>query len=104
MDQEENDMMTRVGPGTPAGETLRCYWLPVSFSDEIQTDEPKIVRRLAEDLLLFRDEFGRVGLTEPTCPPSRHVARIRLDRSRRHPLLLSRLGLRCDRTLHRTTR
>jgi nitrite reductase/ring-hydroxylating ferredoxin subunit len=68
MDQKENDMMTRVGPGTPAGETLRRYWLPVSFSDEIKFDEPIIVRRLAEDLLLFRDEFGRVGLTEPTCP------------------------------------
>jgi len=68
MDQDENDLMTRVGPGTPAGETLRCYWLPVSFSDEVKTDEPKIIRRLAEDLLLFRDQFGRVGLTEPSCP------------------------------------
>jgi len=47
MDQKENDMMTRVGPGTPAGETLRKYWLPVSFSTEIKTNEPKIVRRLA---------------------------------------------------------
>ena len=55
-------------PGTPAGETLRRYWLPINFSDEVKTDEPKVVRRLAEDLLLFRDEFGRVGLTEPVCP------------------------------------
>ena len=68
MDQTENDLMTRVGPGNPAGETLRRYWLPISFCDDVQTDEPKIVRRLAEDLLLFRDQFGRVGLTEPNCP------------------------------------
>ena len=68
MDAQENQTMTRVGPGTPAGETLRRYWLPINFSDEVKTDEPKIVRRLAEDLLLFRDEFGRVGLTEPVCP------------------------------------
>jgi 5,5'-dehydrodivanillate O-demethylase len=68
MDAQENATMTRVGPGTPAGETLRRYWLPVLFSDEINSEQPKIVRRLAEDLLLFRDEFGRVGLTEPTCP------------------------------------
>ncbi len=61
-------MMTRVGPSTPAGETLRRYWLPVSFSHEIKSDEPKIVRRLGEDLLIFRDQQGRVGLTEPTCP------------------------------------
>src|SRR5437764_519165 len=47
---------------------LRRYWLPISFCDDVQTDEPKIVRRLAEDLLLFRDQFGRVGLTEPNCP------------------------------------
>src|SRR5512132_4316665 len=60
MDQQENDMMTRVGPGTPAGETLRRYWLPVSFSHEIKSDEPKIVRRLGEDLLIFRDQHGRV--------------------------------------------
>ena len=68
MEQKENDMMTRVGPGTPAGETLRRYWLPISFSQEINSDEQKIVRRLGEDLLIFRDEQGRVGLTEPTCP------------------------------------
>lgn len=46
-------MMTRVGPGTPAGETLRRYWLPVLFSDEIETDEPKIIRRLAETSCYF---------------------------------------------------
>jgi len=45
MDKQENDMMTRAGPGTPAGETLRRYWLPVSFSHEIKSDEPKIVLR-----------------------------------------------------------
>ena len=39
MDAQENETMTRVGPGTPAGETLRRYWLPISFSDEIKTDE-----------------------------------------------------------------
>ena len=65
MDAQENETMTRVGPGTPAGETLRRYWLPVLFSDEINSEQPKIVRRLAEDLLLFRDEFGRVGLPNP---------------------------------------
>ena len=68
MDRDENEMLTRVGPGTPAGETLRNYWLPVGFSSEISSAEPKLVRWLCEDLLLFRDEFGRVGLTEPTCP------------------------------------
>jgi 5,5'-dehydrodivanillate O-demethylase len=68
MDPTENELLTRVGPGTAAGETLRKYWLPIGLSSEINSDAPKLVRWLGEDLLLFRDEFGRVGLTEPTCP------------------------------------
>ena len=68
MDAKENEILTRVGPGTPAGETLRKYWLPVGFSHETKSDFPKLVRWLGEDLILFRDERGRVGLVEPTCP------------------------------------
>jgi 5,5'-dehydrodivanillate O-demethylase len=68
MDHAENELLTRVGPGTAAGETLRKYWLPVGFSNEIDSNAPKLVRWLGEDLLLFRDEFGRVGLTQPSCP------------------------------------
>lgn len=68
MDVAENALLTRVGPGTPAGETLRKYWLPVGFSHEIDSTAPKLVRWLGEDLLLFRDPVGRVGLTEPNCP------------------------------------
>jgi 5,5'-dehydrodivanillate O-demethylase oxygenase subunit len=68
MEARENEMLTRVGPGTAAGETLRKYWLPVGFSHETKPDFPKLVRWLGEDLILFRDEHGHVGLVEPTCP------------------------------------
>ncbi|MSP38471.1 MAG: hypothetical protein EXR70_08280 [Deltaproteobacteria bacterium] len=68
MDPSENQLITRVGAGTPAGETLRKYWLPVGLSSEIDATAPKLVRWLGEDLLLFRDEFGQVGLTQPNCP------------------------------------
>jgi 5,5'-dehydrodivanillate O-demethylase oxygenase subunit len=68
MDNAENELLTKVGPGTAAGETLRNYWLPVGLSTEITVEAPKLVRWLGEDLLMFRDEFGRVGLTEPSCP------------------------------------
>ena len=68
MESAENELITRVGPGTPAGETLRKYWLPVGLSSEIDATAPKLVRWLGEELLLFRDQFGRVGLTEPNCP------------------------------------
>jgi 5,5'-dehydrodivanillate O-demethylase len=67
MDRAENELLTKVGPGTAAGEALRKYWLPVGLSSEVNS-APKLVRWLGEDLLLFRDEFGRVGLTEPICP------------------------------------
>lgn len=68
MDHAENELITRVGPATPAGRALRKYWLPVGFSHEITSEAPKLVRWLGEDLLLFRDQFGRVGLTQPNCP------------------------------------
>ncbi len=67
MEARENEMLTRVGPGTPAGETLRKYWVPVGFSNDVKSDEPKLVTWLGEDLLIFRDEFGRVGLIHPFC-------------------------------------
>ena len=49
----EDDRLTHVGPGTPAGELLRRYWQPVALSTEV-TDLPRRVRLLGEDLVLFR--------------------------------------------------
>ncbi len=65
---EENDMLTRVGPGTPAGELLRRYWYPVSVAKELDHQNPtKFVRLLGENLVLFCDKTGRVGLLEDRC-------------------------------------
>lgn len=64
---EENDMYTRVGPGTPAGEMLRRYWHPIGFSGE-KWDRPKQRRLLGEDFVLFRDDRGRLGLLDLHCP------------------------------------
>lgn len=55
-----------VGPGTPGGELLRRYWQPIALSDEA-TDLPKLIRRLGEDLLLFRNHSGEPGLLYPRC-------------------------------------
>src|SRR5512138_2941454 len=66
--KEENEMLTRVGPGTPAGELLRRYWLPVGVASELSAEHPtQIVRILGETLVLFRDKSGRVGLLEDRC-------------------------------------
>jgi 5,5'-dehydrodivanillate O-demethylase len=66
MDREENERLTRVGPGTPAGEMLRRYWWPVWFTKRL-TDKPVPIRILGEDLVLFRDGRGRLGLVEELC-------------------------------------
>ena len=66
--QAENDLLTRVGPGQPAGELLRRYWLPVAIANELTDEQPtRFVRLLGEDLVLFKDKSGRVGLLADKC-------------------------------------
>jgi phenylpropionate dioxygenase-like ring-hydroxylating dioxygenase large terminal subunit len=66
---EQNELMTRVGPGTPAGRLLRGYWQPAALVDELTGPRPvKAVRLLGEDFVLFRDERGRYGLLDRACP------------------------------------
>ena len=66
--REENERLTRVGPGTPGGELLRRYWHPVAVVQELTEQKPtKFVRLLGEDLVLFRDTSGRVGLLADHC-------------------------------------
>src|SRR5499425_1957372 len=66
---EQNDLITRTGPGTPAGKLMRCYWQPVALVEELYGNRPvKPVRLLGENLVLFRDDKGRYGLIERVCP------------------------------------
>ncbi|MDA1035927.1 MAG: Rieske 2Fe-2S domain-containing protein [Chloroflexi bacterium] len=65
---EENSILTQVGAGTPGGELLRRYWHPVSVAQELTDEHPtKFVRILKEDLVLFLDKSGRVGLIADKC-------------------------------------
>jgi phenylpropionate dioxygenase-like ring-hydroxylating dioxygenase large terminal subunit len=63
----EDAELTHVGPGTPCGEYLRRFWQPVAFSHELR-DLPLRVRILGEDLVVFRDKRGEVGVLELHCP------------------------------------
>ena len=66
---EQNDRITRVGPGTPAGTLLRHYWQPVALSEELSGPRPaRAVRLMGQDFVLFRDEQGRIGLLDRRCP------------------------------------
>lgn len=68
MTKEESEMLTRIGPGTPAGGLLRRYWHPIAVARELTDESPtKSVRVLGEDLVLFKDKKGKVGLLADHC-------------------------------------
>ncbi len=66
--REENDLLTLTGPGTPCGQLLRSYWQPAALSEELPPGGPPIPLRLfSENLVMFRDEQGRIGLLDLHC-------------------------------------
>ncbi len=72
MTREENEILTHVGPGTPAGELLRRYWHPVAVAEELTGGRPiKAVKMVGEELAVFRDRQGRYGLVGEHCPHRR---------------------------------
>ncbi len=70
LSREENERLTRVGPGTPMGELMRRYWIPALFSHQIPKPDcpPVRVKLLCERLVAFRDTDGRIGLIDERCP------------------------------------
>ena len=65
---EQNELMTRIGGGTPAGKLLRNYWQPVALAEELQGERPvKAVRLLGEELVLYR-AGGSYRLLQRHCP------------------------------------
>ena len=69
MSAEQNELITRTMAGTPAGKLMRLYWQPAALADELGGERPvKAVRLLGQDLVLFRDEKGVLGLLDRDCP------------------------------------
>ena len=85
---EENEMLTRVGAGTPMGELFRRFWLPALITSEISEPDgvPVRLRLLGEDLVAFRDTSGTVGIIGAFCPHK--LAPLFFGRNEEH-------GLRC---------
>jgi len=73
LSREENELITRVTPGTPMGTAMRRYWIPALLAREIaEPDCPPVrVRLLGEDLIAFRNTEGRTGLLDEYCPHRR---------------------------------
>ena len=63
----EDAELTHVGHGSPCGEYLRRFWQPICFSDELR-DLPRRIKVLGEELVVFRDLSGAVGVVELHCP------------------------------------
>ncbi|MQA86049.1 MAG: Rieske 2Fe-2S domain-containing protein [Streptosporangiales bacterium] len=70
LSREMNELLTRVGPGTPMGRLMREYWVPAMLSTELpEPDCPPVrVLLLGEKLIAFRDTSGRIGLIKNSCP------------------------------------
>jgi 5,5'-dehydrodivanillate O-demethylase len=68
LSKEENERLTRVGPGTPGGELLRRYWQPIAVASELTAEQPKKrVKILGEELVVFRDARGSYGCVAEHC-------------------------------------
>lgn len=66
---EDTELLTRVGAGTPMGDLMRLYWMPVAYAPELPPDgQPMRVRVLGEDLLAWRDSAGTPSFFEERCP------------------------------------
>ena len=72
LSQQDNETLTRVGPGTAMGAVFRRYWLPVLLSSELVSDgAPVRLSLLGEKLVAFRDYTGAVGIVDAFCPHRR---------------------------------
>jgi len=67
MTPEMNDRLTRVGPGTPCGELMRRYWIPIAPYAQLLENPVRKVRILGEDLVLYRDRSSNLGLIGDRC-------------------------------------
>ena len=70
LSREDNELLCRVGPGTPMGDLMRQYWVPAALSTELPARDgaPLRVRLLGENLIAFRATSGAVGLVRDSCP------------------------------------
>jgi phthalate 4,5-dioxygenase oxygenase subunit len=73
MTAEENDLLCRVEGDAPMGQLMRRHWIPVCLSEEVVEADgtPVRARLLGEDLVVFRDTDGRLGVLDEYCPHRR---------------------------------
>ncbi|MGH9578106.1 MAG: Rieske 2Fe-2S domain-containing protein, partial [Terriglobales bacterium] len=67
--REQNEQLTRTGPGTLLGDLFRRYWIPAILAEEVAEKDgaPVRVQLLGEKLVAFRDTEGRIGVIGEFC-------------------------------------
>ncbi|MBM4261423.1 MAG: Rieske 2Fe-2S domain-containing protein [Deltaproteobacteria bacterium] len=65
--KEENQRLTQIKAGTPVGDLLRRYWYPIAAVSELARHPTKFVKLLGEELVLFKEPNGKLGLIDAYC-------------------------------------
>jgi len=67
--KEQNELLCRVESDAPMGGIMRRHWLPVCMSEEVPERDgtPVRARLLGEDLVVFRDSDGGLGVLGEYC-------------------------------------
>jgi 5,5'-dehydrodivanillate O-demethylase len=65
--KETNERLTQTGPDTPTGQWLRRYWHAIGAAEDLDKEPVQPVRLLSEDLTLFKDLKGNIGLIGERC-------------------------------------
>jgi len=68
--REQNELLCRVEGAAAMGQMMRRHWLPVCMSEEVAERDgaPLKARLLGENLVVFRDTNGRLGVLDEHCP------------------------------------
>ncbi|MDO9436553.1 Rieske 2Fe-2S domain-containing protein [Hydrogenophaga sp.] len=69
LSKQDNELMCRTGPGTPMGDAMRRFWIPVIPSQDLPQagGDPRGIELLSERFVLWRDAAGRPGLFDEAC-------------------------------------
>jgi phthalate 4,5-dioxygenase len=69
LSREDNELLSRVGKGTPMGDFMRRFWVPAMRAVQLEPGAaPQRLRLLGEDLVAFRAKTGEVGVLDEACP------------------------------------
>ena len=73
LSNEENQLLCRIEGEAPMGQLMRRHWTPVCLLEEVSEPDgaPAKARVFGEDLVVFRDTEGRVGVMDEYCPHRR---------------------------------